>query len=174
MIGIAEVMVDSYCQTNGSDPFALFDPQEYPAITAMASDPELRAFVGNCSVTHEVSIAATRADQFRNDPLYSVRYVVPPPPGARRTVVIGNNAITNAWIRYQCPAGRVEIMRENPSDMEQPYTRPDEEGAKFSCEQCRGSEPSYYWVYNSSTGRYEEMRTSVMLAAGRTGYGARC
>ena len=116
MIDIAEVMVDSYCQTNGTNPFALFDSQQYPEITAMASDQRLQALIGNCNAVNEISIDASRADQFRNDPDYPLQYVVTPPAGARRTVVIGGRDVPGAWLRYQCHADEVEVMRENPSD----------------------------------------------------------
>ncbi len=165
IIDIAALMVSGYCQN--ANPLSQFNANNYPSI---ANSNELVTIAGNSDARFEISIDASRAEQFANDPAYPLQFILTA-PDADRAIVIGGANITNAWLRYQCPNGQVEVMRENPSNMSTPFTANDAEGEKFTCESCR---LSHYWWLNSSTGVYERITTEELLSNSRVGFGATC
>ncbi len=165
IINLANLVVEGYCQ-NG-DALSQFTQNNYPGIT---NNDVLAQIAENINARFEISIDASRAEQFRSDPAYPLQFVITA-PGANKAIVIGDANITNAWLRYQCPAGQAEIMRENPANMMLPYTAPDELGKKYSCGPC--SEPSHYWVANGN-GEFGMMTSREMYSQGKWGYGASC
>ncbi len=162
---IANLMVEGYCQSGNA--LSQFNGGNYPEV---ANSQALAQIAGNTNARFEISIAASRAEQFRSDPAYPLQFVVTA-PGADRAIVVGDGNITNAWLRYQCPAGEVEIMRENPSSMSTPYTIGDKEGEKFECRPCR---LSHYWWQNPATGGYEKITSKRRSDENLSGYGATC
>jgi hypothetical protein len=179
MNDIASIMVESFCTTG--EPLTLFGDDVYPRI---ANDPTLAQIAADISVRFEVSIHATRSDQFRADDEYSVKYVFNA-PNAIKAVVIGDVSITNAWLRYQCPledpnrtsGPKYELMRGNPTHIERPFTDPDSNGAKFSCEPGKEEDScarlTHYWV---DIGRnvFEMWTAEKMFNEEESGYGAQC
>ncbi len=161
---IANLMVEGYCQSGNA--LSQFNGGNYPEV---ANSQALAQIAGNTNARFEISIAASRAEQFRSDTAaYPLQFVVTA-PGADRAIVIGDGNITNAWLRYQCPSGEVEVMRENPSSMNRPYTIDDKEGEKFECRPCR---LSHYWV--QSGGTFIKVTRDVFFDQYRVGYGAQC
>jgi len=176
---MAQLMVDGYCQMG--DPLSRFSSDKFPEI---ASSGILRAIANDSLARFEISIHATRATQFTNDDAYPIRYVIFPPFGASKAIVIGDANITNAWLRYQCElldlsitfGPKFELMRENPANMSRPYTGKDEKGAKYTCEPGTNKVTcpnlSHYWVDVGAT--FEEWTKDRVFAERKRGYGARC
>jgi hypothetical protein len=127
---IAELMVANFCQNN-TDPLSGFANSSYPSI---ATNATLQAINNDIEARFEVSIAASRAQQFREDGAYRVRYVLEV-PGAAIAVIIGGADVTNAWLGYQCPLGQEAVLRTDPDDMQPPFTAPDlDDAPDFTCQ----------------------------------------
>ena len=166
IIAIATSMVDGYCQN--ANPLSQFNANNYPAI---ANSDALATIAGNINARFEISIDASRVDQFRSDPDYPLQFVITA-EGADRAVVIGDANITNAWIEYQCPVGQNHIVgtSQNPDELGTLQL-----GVNVTCQPCIRS--TRQWWYNSGDGNWEllsETQFQERIRSGGQGYIASC
>ncbi len=166
LIDIATLMVDGYCASE--DPLALFTTDNYPEI---AGSEGLREIATNPLARNEISINASRAEQFRNDPAYPVQFVVTA-EGFSRAVVIGTDEITRAFLDYQCPLGENAVLTDSPDVLGRPLSQ----RGKYECKECNRATRHWWW---SNTGSNYELLSEVdfqrkISTEGGHGYVASC
>jgi hypothetical protein len=82
----------------------------YPRI---ANSGALATIAGNIDARFEISIDASRAEQFASDTAYPLQFVITA-EGADRAIVIGDANVTNAWIGYQCGIEEQYVINDYP------------------------------------------------------------
>ena len=136
---IAEKVVEGYC-LDSTNPLSVVN-SAYPSV---AQDALLQSLAGNPLVRSEVSIDATRVDEFRADTEQPLQYVINP-PGATRAIVIGGANVSRARLSYQCMVGQQAVINGDPNT----FTNALSATGNFSCNTCP-TVSEWWWLIPST------------------------